>query len=470
MITRAKGIGIILFTAAQMGWLSFAAQAYGPDVQGWAAAVFGGAPAPSTRNVAALELRRQDFGQLGINQSAIGTTPLRIARQSFAHGLGTHANSEIVVHFPAGTARTFRALVGVDNNYATHGTSGSVEFSVEIGGRSVFHSRTLRGRDTALPVEVPIPSDAAQLVLKVDMTADGPSCDHADWAKAHLVMKDGSTVWLDELPLQPDGDFWPAAQPPFSFVYHGESSGAFLGSWKRETHSRNMEDRTVYKTQWTDPQTGLIVTAHATAFKDFAAVEWYLTFQNGEAQDGPILEKVQALDVGLKASAARKLLLDQIKGDDASERSFVPSQRELATGEAVALAPVGGRPSSGTFPIFNLQRGAQGLFTAIGWTGDYYLLTPWTMASDQWMAWQLHRADLDEGIVLAFRHQDCPYSALQVTLREIKPDQRYVVHFIDEQHHGSARTLSGRQLAALELKIPARHQSLLVRYAPARHR
>jgi alpha-galactosidase len=102
------------------------------------------------------------------------------------------------------------------------------------------------------------------------------------------------------------------------------------------------------------------------------------------------------------------------------------------------------------------------------WTGDYYPLTPWTMAPDAWMAWQLHRADLDEGIVLAFRHPDCPYPALEVKLRGLKSGQTYHVSFIDEEHHIVEKTLSERQLATLELHIPAHHQSLLVRYAPER--
>ena len=63
-------------------------------------------------------------------------------------------------------------------------------------------------------------------------------------------------------------------------------------------------------------------------------------------------------------------------------------------------------------------------------TGDYYPLTPWTMAPDRWMAWQLHRADLDEGMILAFRHKESPYSALQVNPRGLKSGQTYQVTFI----------------------------------------
>jgi len=99
------------------------------------------------------------------------------------------------------------------------------------------------------------------------------------------------------------------------------------------------------------------------------------------------------------------------------------------------------------------------------WSGDYYPLTSWTMAPDLWLAWQLHRPDLDAGIILAFRHETSPYASLQVSLRGIKPDKTYDVQLIDENQHAIASRMSGQDLAALELRIPGRHQSLLVRYS-----
>ena len=755
-------------------------------------------------------------------------TPLGIGRQRFEHGLGTHANSEITIDLPPGIARTLKALVGIDSN---RGILGSVEFMVELGGSNVFHSSTLRGGDEAVPVDVNIPAGAGQITLKVDTTPDGPSHDHADWAMAQLVMNDGSIVWLDELASRGAGEFWPGNRVPFSFVYNGAPSEKVLPTWRRHVQTNDSDDRTVWQTQWEDPKTALKVTALATAFKDFPAVEWFLRFDNSGATDSPILENVQALDVLLPADKEQSLTLDQINGDDASERSFVPTERALAPGESVSLAPAGGRPSNYTFPIFDLQAGSRGIFTAIGWTGqwaaslrrnaagethlragmelthlllhsgesirsprilllpwsgdrldahnqfrrlllahylpkidgqvppcavaaqsfnegptnwgteagqfaaakinqalgcdtlwmdagwfegnfpsgtgnwipkpvefphglapiglnceklglkflvwyeperisdntevaldhpdyvlpvnkkpgagglfnlgdpkarrwltdlligqirqfhihtyrndfnidplpfwrqndtpdrqgiteiryveglyemwdkmratfprmylddcasggrridlemitrslvqtesdaavapgradwdqsqnyglnlflpvhatigwemdayecrsaatsgfcaewdilnpkfpfnqakaciaeindnrkfwtgDYYPLTPWTMAADRWLAWQLHRPDLDEGMLLAFRHAECPYSALQVKLRAIKASQTYLVRFIDEQHHSMDRTMSGRDLSELELNIPGAHQSLLVRYAPS---
>jgi len=60
------------------------------------------------------------------------------------------------------------------------------------------------------------------------------------------------------------------------------------------------------------------------------------------------------------------------------------------------------------------------------------------------------RADLDAGIVLAFRHKESPHPALQVQLRGLKPRQKYRVEFIDDQHKVMTRTLTGQELGALE--------------------
>ncbi|MGA2618134.1 MAG: alpha-galactosidase [Thermoguttaceae bacterium] len=167
------------------------------------------------------------------------------------------------------------------------------------------------------------------------------------------------------------GGWWPAAKPPFSFVYDGQSSQTFLHAWRRKTENRRSADRIEYLTSWTDPRTGLKVTATAVTFTGFPAVDWVLRLENTGAQDSPILEKVQALDIVLATSAEAPLVLDQINGDDCSTRSFLPTARPLKPGESVALAPVGGRPSNGTFPFFNLQYGKEGFFTAIGWSGQW---------------------------------------------------------------------------------------------------
>ncbi len=166
-------------------------------------------------------------------------------------------------------------------------------------------------------------------------------------------------------------DMWPASRPPFSFVYDGKSSETFFASWKREVQHQDFAGHVGFRVQWVDPHTGLKAAAFVSAFKDFPAVEWFLCFENTGAKDTPVLEKIQALDVALDTSRSQRLVLDQINGDDESERSFAPVERPLPPGQTVAFAPVGGRPSDGAFPFFNLQQGPRGFFTAIGWTGQW---------------------------------------------------------------------------------------------------
>jgi alpha-galactosidase len=99
------------------------------------------------------------------------------------------------------------------------------------------------------------------------------------------------------------------------------------------------------------------------------------------------------------------------------------------------------------------------------WYGDFYPLTGAATGPEAFAAWQLHRADLDAGIVLAFRRAGCPFPVLQANLRGVKPDGRYAVELIDEQRVVERHTVSGRALATdFELRVPARGTSVLVRY------
>jgi len=99
------------------------------------------------------------------------------------------------------------------------------------------------------------------------------------------------------------------------------------------------------------------------------------------------------------------------------------------------------------------------------WYGDFYPLTRAATGNDTLAAWQLHRADLDAGVVLAFRRSECPYPALQTGLRGLTPTRRYTVEFSDERRQRTHRTMTGRELMAnFELRLPQRGCSLLVRY------
>ena len=341
----------------------------GESLAGWSARAFGArsplpALAPGT-----LVLRRQDHGVLGIRKSVLAS-PIRIGRRTFTRGLGTHAGSEILVALPA-DAREFRAWIGVDSNRNTEGKRGTVQFALEIAGREVFRSATLRGGGEPTEVRVKIPPSTKAIVLKAYPTADDASYDHADWADARIVGKDNKVMWLDDMKRAMPEEFLPADSVPFSFLYGGKRSGALLTAWKRTSQAGPADGRKRQIVRWADPNTGLNVVAEVTAFEDFPAVEWLLRFENRGKKDTPILSDVQALDLVLGTPASSSVVLDQITGDDCSQRSFVPVERPVPPGREARFAPNGGRPSNGTFPFFNIDNGDRGLFVAIGWTGQW---------------------------------------------------------------------------------------------------
>jgi len=160
---------------------------------------------------------------------------------------------------------------------------------------------------------------------------------------------------------------------PFSFTYDGRQSAEFLAAWARTITERQDGDRLRVTSTWTDPTTGLRVTADVTVFKRYPAVDWVLHFENTGPKDTPIIENVSACDIGLAtADPGKPAVLHRLHGDACGEQSFEPYDTNIAPGQRVDMAPVGGRSSNTTaFPFFNFQSGDDGVIAAIGWSGQW---------------------------------------------------------------------------------------------------
>ena len=128
---------------------------------------------------------RQGWGELGAGRS-VGGRSLSIAGRSFTHGLGTHADSELIYPLD-GEYTNFSAWVGVDDFLKNHPESpkASVVFQVFVDGTKRFDSGVMKIGETAQPVQVAL-AGAQELKLVVTDAGDGISCDHANWAEAAL--------------------------------------------------------------------------------------------------------------------------------------------------------------------------------------------------------------------------------------------------------------------------------------------
>ena len=120
-------------------------------------------------------------------------------------------------------------------------------------------------------------------------------------------------------------------------------------------------------------------------------------------------------------------------------------------------------------PDFPAERAKQLIDEAKGnqkyWYGDFYSLTPCTLSPDAFVAYQLHRPDLNEGVVYAFRRAECNYTGLILGLNGIDKAAQYAVELIDEKGEKTTRTITGAELSGdLQLRVPEKNASLVVRY------
>ena len=81
--------------------------------------------------------------------------------------------------------------------------------------------------------------------------------------------------------------------------------------------------------------------------------------------------------------------------------------------------------------------------------GDFYPLTGQNCAMDAWLVYQLHRADLERGAVVALRRPKSPYTTAAVQLLGLEPGARY--EFTDADTD-TRMVMTGEQLM-LELTI-----------------
>ncbi len=87
--------------------------------------------------------------------------------------------------------------------------------------------------------------------------------------------------------------------------------------------------------------------------------------------------------------------------------------------------------------------------------GDYHPLTPYSITTDSWIAWQFSRPEAGRGIVQAYRRQECVYEAARLKLVGLKAEKTYQVRNLDTNR---TEECSGKELMdrGLLISIPDR--------------
>ena len=131
----------------------------------------------------------QSYRQPQKNKS-VDKHPLQLGGQTYAHGLGTHAESLFEIDLQ-GQAENFTALVGVDDE--VKGQHGKVEFKVTGDGKELFTSGVKKAGDQPSAVNIDV-HGVKSLLLEVTAAGDGIDSDHADWAEAQIVYQGAKPV------------------------------------------------------------------------------------------------------------------------------------------------------------------------------------------------------------------------------------------------------------------------------------
>ena len=144
---------------------------------------------------------------------------------------------------------------------------------------------------------------------------------------------------------------------------------------------------------------------------------------------------------------------------------------ELRSNLSCALAIASWDVRDRTLPYDDLRRAVrQWRDYAENYLGDFYPLTPCSLGSDVWLAWQFDRPEAGRGVVQAFRRADSVYETARVRLRGLDPAAQYLLTDLDRPDR--ARKATGRELmeTGLEIALPNRPDSAVLTYEKLPHR
>ena len=180
-----------------------------------------------------LQNMSQGYGSPQKNKS-VDKHPLQLAGQTYAHGVGTHAESIFEIDLRGGADR-FTAVVGLDDE--VKGSVGSVEFKVSADGKEVFTSGLKKPGMEPSKIDLDL-HGVKGLLLEVTDAGDGIAFDHADWADAKIVFhgakpgagpgqKEEAVILTPKAPATPriNGARITGVRPGHAFLYTIAATG-----------------------------------------------------------------------------------------------------------------------------------------------------------------------------------------------------------------------------------------------------
>ena len=153
------------------------------------------------------------------------------------------------------------------------------------------------------------------------------------------------------------------SNPPFSFDYAGQPSTSLLRQWRvTRRQISTLPGRTEQWVMWRAPSGEIEVHSVVVVYETFGTIEWTVSFTNPSSSTSQRLSAVLAADTIINGSPTAPYELHHFNGSSQQADDYAPQTSLLAPGGKQLLFPVGGRPSNGTWPYFNISWGDPGLW------------------------------------------------------------------------------------------------------------
>ncbi len=311
----------------------------------------------------------QGWGRLQMSRSIV-EDPLCITGKQYEWGLGTHADSEIVLRCSK-PLKTFRAWAGVDKNRGSLMGNAHMRFSIWSGNCCLAESQSLSVKSEPEYLTADL-DGITEFTLKVK-AEDTISFAHADWALAEAITSTGEVIRLGTPDMSVCNNILPV-----SFVYNGMESEEWFSRWGIKHTKTTQKDFILHRYVTVDTDTGLEFVMEMQEYNDLPACLWNVFFKNNGKETTPILEQVKTLD--LKLAAAQQKMLYRARGSfnyegkfcgEAFRDNFIFVPENMALKNKITMAGVGGRPSVDWMPYFNFESDGEGVMFGIGWTGQW---------------------------------------------------------------------------------------------------
>ncbi len=187
-------------------------------------------------------------------------------------------------------------------------------------------------------------------------------------AKNDFVHKedlDAARPWIEK-------HFGSPAELPFSFKVGDESSKDVLSRAKLDRSNKQLdEDRIEHSLVFTDEKSNLEIRCTAIEYYDYPNVEWTVYFRNVGKADSPVISDIRAVNLQLAAPPEKDFVLHNERGSRATPSDFQPHETVLGMAADLRLQSLGGRPTNGAMPYFNLHWPEQGMIVVLGWPGQW---------------------------------------------------------------------------------------------------